>query len=50
MTNVLTEVAPLFEPAMLRGLSLRYRILASPMATDLADRGHATEWRVQQDE
>ena len=47
MTETTVDIAPLFEPLMLRGVSLRNRIVVSPMATYLADRGHATDWHVQ---
>jgi len=41
------EVGVLFEPMRIRGLTLRNRIVVSPMATYSAVDGHATEWHVQ---
>lgn len=37
----------LFEPYQLRGLTLRNRIVVSPMATYSAEDGFATDWHVQ---
>ena len=41
------EVGVLFEPMRIRGLTLRNRIVVSPMATYSAVHGHATDWHVQ---
>jgi len=41
------EVGVLFEPMRIRGLTLRNRIVVSPMATYSAVDGHATDWHVQ---
>ena len=41
------DIAPLFQPYAIRGLTLRNRIVVSPMATYSAVNGHATDWHVQ---
>jgi 2,4-dienoyl-CoA reductase-like NADH-dependent reductase (Old Yellow Enzyme family) len=43
----LINIARLFEPYTIRGLTLRNRIVVSPMATYSAVDGHATDWHVQ---
>jgi 2,4-dienoyl-CoA reductase-like NADH-dependent reductase (Old Yellow Enzyme family) len=41
------DLQPLFQSYSIRGLTLRNRIVVSPMATYSADNGHATDWHVQ---
>lgn len=41
------DIAQLFAPYTIRGLTLRNRIVVSPMATYSAVDGHATDWHVQ---
>jgi 2,4-dienoyl-CoA reductase-like NADH-dependent reductase (Old Yellow Enzyme family) len=41
------DLQPLFQPYSIRGLTLRNRIVVSPMATYSAVNGHATDWHVQ---
>jgi 2,4-dienoyl-CoA reductase-like NADH-dependent reductase (Old Yellow Enzyme family) len=45
--DTLINIARLFEPYTIRGLTLRNRIVVSPMATYSAVDGHATDWHVQ---
>jgi 2,4-dienoyl-CoA reductase-like NADH-dependent reductase (Old Yellow Enzyme family) len=41
------DIAPLFEPYTIRGVTLRNRIVVSPMATYSAVGGHAIDWHFQ---
>jgi 2,4-dienoyl-CoA reductase-like NADH-dependent reductase (Old Yellow Enzyme family) len=45
--DTLINIARLFEPYTIRGLTLRNRIVVSPMATYSAVDGHVTDWHVQ---
>ena len=41
------DMTALFQPYTIRGLTLRNRLVVSPMATYSAEDGHATDWHVQ---
>jgi hypothetical protein len=41
-----TEIPKLFQPLVLRGLHLQYRIIVSPMCQYSAEDGHLTDWHL----